>query len=361
MTTPAKVTYDSSSEFQQALRARVDIYFRRTGRSSKGHWRMYMKTAIILAASVTIYALLVFAATAWWQAVPLSIGLGVAIAAIGFNIQHDGGHEAYSRLAWVNRVMAFTLDLLGASSYVWARKHNVIHHTHTNVAGHDDDIDLGPLARFSPEQRWFRHHRLQHLYMWPLYAVLVAKWHFQDDWSQLIRGRIGSHRLPRPKGWDLVQFVAGKVVWLTLIFVIPCLLHPIWVVLGCYLIAAGTAGIILGVVFQLAHVVKETHFPAPDPGTGRIATPWAIHQVQSTADFARDNRLLSWFVGGLNFQIEHHLFPRVCHVHYPRIARIVEQTCRQHGIRYHAFPTVSSAVRSHYHWLREMGKPVPAA
>lgn len=360
MTTTSRVTYDSSSEFYRALRARVDRYFRMTGRSSRDHWPMYVKTAVILATTVALYALLVFAADAWWQAVLLSIGLGVAAAAIGFNIQHDGNHEAYSRLGWVNRAMAFTLDLIGASSYVWARKHNVIHHTYTNVAGHDDDIDLGPLARFSPGQRRFRYHRLQHLYLWVLYAGLVPKWHFRDDWQQLIRGRIGSHRLPRPRGWDLFQLVAGKAAWLTLMFVLPCLFHPLWAVAGCYLIATGTAGWILSVVFQLAHVVEETNFPEPDPGTGRIPTPWAVHQLHTTADFARGNRPLSWFVGGLNFQIEHHLFPRVCHVHYPKIARIVEKACRRHCIPYHAFPTVASAVRSHYRWLRAMGRPLPA-
>jgi linoleoyl-CoA desaturase len=360
MTNPAKVTYDPSSDFQNDLRTRVDRYFRMTGSSGRDNWRMYLKTGIILSLFAAVYVVLMFFTTTWWMAVPLSILLGVGIAAIGFNVQHDGGHQAYSRLSWVNRLMAFTLDLLGASSYIWARKHNVIHHTYTNVAGHDDDIELGALARFAPDQRRCRYHRIQQFYMWPLYAVIVPKWYFWDDWVQLFSGRIGSHKLPRPKGMDLFQLIAGKMVSLTLFVILPVLLHPFWAALACFLIATGTAGIILSVVFQLAHVVEETQFPSPEPSTGRIGTPWAIHQVQTTADFARGNRWVTWFVGGLNFQIEHHLFPRVCHVHYPKIARIVEKTCRRHGISYHAFPTVRSAVRSHYRWLREMGRPVRA-
>jgi len=356
MTTPRRVTYDSTSDFQQVLRARIERYFRMTKRSSRDNLRMYAKTAVILAAFATVYGLLVFGASAWWQAVALSIALGVAIAAIGFNIQHDGGHGAYSRRGWINRGMAFTLDLIGGSSYIWARKHNVLHHTHTNVAGHDEDIELGVLARFAPEQRRYSLHRFQQFYMWPLYSVIVPKWQFYDDWSNLVSGRIGSHKMPRPKGLDLAQFVVGKIAWLALAFVIPLMLHSVWAVIGCYLIAAGTTGIILSIVFQLAHVVEETQFPSPNPETGRIDTPWAVHQVETTADFARGNRLLSWFVGGLNFQIEHHLFPRICHVHYPKIARIVEKTCRKHGIEYRAFPTFGSAVRSHYRWLRAMGR-----
>jgi len=357
MSNPGRVTYDSSSEFQQALRRRVDRYFRMNGLSARDSTRMYVKSAVILAGFALLYVALVFFAAAWWHAVLLSVALGFGIAAIGFNIQHDGGHDAYSKHPSVNRIMSFTLDLMGASSYVWSRKHNIAHHTHTNVAGHDDDIDLGPLARFSPEQERFRHHRLQHVYMWILYAAIIPKWQFRDDFQQILAGRTGSSTLPWPRGWEMVRFLAGKLAFFSLAFVIPALIHPLWAVVGCYFLATGFAGIILSIVFQLAHVVEETHFPAPNPKTGRIESPWAVHQVQTTADFARDNRLLSWFVGGLNFQIEHHLFPRICHVHYPRIARIVEKTCRRHGIRYHSFPTMSSAVRSHYRWLRAMGRP----
>ena len=361
MNTPQKVTYDPTPDFYQALRARVDRYFRMTKRSPHDSWKMYLKTAIIIVFYATCYSLLVFWATTWLEAILLSIGLGIGIAAVGFNIQHDGGHEAYSKHKWINRAMAFTMDLMGASSYVWARKHNVLHHTYTNLAGHDDDIDLGPLARFSPEQPRLWHHRLQQYYMWVLYAVIVPKWSFRDDFHNLLRGRIGEHKLPRPKGWDLLQFFLGKLAWLTLILLVPLMFHPFLAILACYFIAAGTAGIILSIVFQLAHVVEETHFPVPHPETGRVDTPWAIHEVQTTADFAQKNKLLSWYVGGLNFQIEHHLFPRICHVHYPKIARIVENACRRHGIRYTAFPTVGSAVRSHYRWLRELGSPKPAA
>ncbi len=360
MTTPAKVTYNPSSEFQQAIRARVDRYFRMTGRSPKDSVRMYLKTATVILGLAGLYVLTVFVAAAWWQVLLLSVGMGVGVAALGFNVQHDGNHGAYSRVGWINRITGLTMDLLGVSSYIWSRKHNVLHHTYTNVAGHDDDIDLGPLARFAPEQRRFRFHRLQHIYMWALYSVIVPKWQFHDDWAQLIRGRIGSHKLMWPKGWDLVWFVAGKLAWISIFFVVPLMLHPVWAVLTCYVITMAVAGIVLSVVFQLAHVVESRHFPVPDPETGHIDTPWAVEQVQTTADFARGNRLLSWFVGGLNFQIEHHLFPRICHVHYPKIARIVEKMCKRYGIHYHAFPNVWSAIQSHYRWLREMGRPVPA-
>ena len=353
----SRIRFDNSNEFLRLLRGRVQRYFRMTRRSPRDRPAMYVKTAIVLGCFFASYLLLVFAATAWWQALPLAILVGVALAAIGFNVQHDGGHKAYSAHGWVNRLMAMTLDFCGGSSFVWARKHNMLHHTYTNLSGHDDDINVGFLARISPDQKHHGFHRLQHFYMWVLYAFITPKWHLFDDFYNVARGRIGAHRIDRPRGWDLVLFIAGKVVFFSLAFVLPALFHPIGAVLLYYFIAAATAGVVLSIVFQLAHVVEEARFPQPDPETGTMANSFALHQLETTVDFARGNRLVSWFVGGLNFQVEHHLFPTICHVHYPQISRIVEHACRKQGIRYRAHQTVASAIGSHFRWLRAMGRP----
>ena len=136
------------------------------------------------------------------------------------------------------------------------------------------------------------------------------------------------------KGWDLAVFLGGKTLFFSLALVLPLLMHPLWAVLLFYLAASLVQGLTLSVVFQLAHCVEEAAFPLPRQDTGRMETGWAVHQVESTVDFARRNRLLSWFIGGLNFQIEHHLFPRICHVHYPALAPLVEETCREFGLQY---------------------------
>ena len=357
-----QVRFVGSPAFQTTLRHVVDRYFRMTGISTRDSLRMYLKTAIVAAWTVASYVLLVFVADAWWQAVPLAISMGLATAAVGFNIQHDGSHGAYSRFAWVNRTMASTMDLVGASSFVWARKHNTLHHTYTNIDGRDDDIAVGALARLSPHQKRRTLHRFQHLYLWALYAFLPMKWQFVDDFYNVAAGRIAGSRMARPKGWDLVVFVAGKALFFFFALVLPILLHPFWAVLGLYALACFVQGVVISVVFQLAHVVEDAKFPAPDPATGRLATSFAEHQLQTTVDFARGNRLVSWFVGGLNFQVEHHLFPRICHVHYPKLARLVERTCRKAGVEYHVNPSVRAAIASHYRWLREMGRrPASAA
>jgi linoleoyl-CoA desaturase len=356
-----KLKFTGSDRFIRELRRRVDAYFERTGRRRRDCPQMYFKTATVLLWFFGAYFLILLVAMPCWLILPLAVILGLGLAAIGFNIQHDGGHKAYSGRPWINKIMSLTLDLMGGSSYLWDWKHNSLHHTYTNIEGHDDDISLGIFGRLSPHQRRLPFHRAQGIYLWLLYGVLAVKWHLVDDFYQIAVGRIGGHKIPRPRGRDLVVFITGKVLFFSMIFAVPMLLHPWWGVLSVYAIAAFFSGVTLSIVFQLAHCVQEADFPAPQPaGEGHeiMETDWAVHQVQTTVDFARHNRLLSWFLGGLNFQIEHHLLSKICHVHYPALSHIVEEVCHEFGIRYAAHKTFWSALASHARWLTIMGRPV---
>lgn len=358
--TASSVKFNGSDRFIRELRKRVDAYFAQTGRPRRDCPQMYFKTASILAWFISAYSLLLFFVHSWWLIVPLAMILGLSMAAIGFNIQHDGSHKGYSNRQWVNKIMAMTLDLMGGSSYMWNWKHNSIHHTYPNVDGQDDDINIGWLGRLSPQQPRYRFHRFQGIYLWLLYGFLAIKWHLFDDFCNVAVGRIGNHKIPRPKGVDLLTFIGGKVLFFSMAFVIPMLLHPWWAVLGTYAIAAFTCGVVLSVVFQLAHCLGEAEFPvaiATANGQSRLSTEWAVHQVQTAVNFARGNRLIGWYVGGLNFQIEHHLFHKICHIHYPALSKVVEEACREFGIRYQSHPTFFSAVASHYQWLKLMGRP----
>jgi linoleoyl-CoA desaturase len=316
---------------------------------------MYLKTAVILAWLASSYVLLVFVATTWWQALSLAILVGLAMGAVGFNIQHDGSHHAYSSRNWVNRLMAMTAELVGVSSYYWHWKHVIFHHTYANINGHDTDIDLGGLARLTPSQKRRKVHRWQHLYMWALYGLMIIRWQLYGDFRDLVVGKVCQQKVPRPKGWNLVIFLGGKLVFFSLAFVLPLLWHPVWVVLLFYAVASIQLGIVMSMVFQLAHCVGQADFPLPGPDTGRIEKSWAVHQVETTVDYARRSRVLAWFLGGLNFQIEHHLFPRICHINYPAISRVVEETCREFGVRYTEHESFCAGLRSHVRWLRQMG------
>lgn len=356
---PGELKFTRDDGFLATVRNRVADYFQRTGKSERDVPRMYLKTAGILTAYAGSYALLVFVVQSLWLAIPLALMLAIAMAMIGFCVQHDGNHRAYSKRSWVNKMAGATLDLLGASSYLWRFQHVVIHHTSPNVDGHDIDIELGSVVRIAPNQRRHWYHRWQHLYLWVLYGFTSIRWHLFADFHDVIKGKMGSHPIRRPRGWDLAVFLGGKITSLSLLLGIPMLFHAWWVVLLFYVGICAVLGVVLSATFQLAHCVQEAEFPLPEPGTNRMSHSWAVHQVETTVDFARRSRLAAWFFGGLNFQIEHHLFPRICHVHYRAIAPIVEETCREFGVRYAVHPSLWAGLASHFRWLRQMGRPEP--
>jgi linoleoyl-CoA desaturase len=350
-----KLKFAKNSGFQVELRRRVDELFQNSNLKERDCPQMYAKTATLLIGFFGTYAALIFLAQTWWQVVPLCILMGVLTAGIGFSIQHDGAHHAYSNSLWVNKLMSMSLDLIGGSSYIWHWKHDVLHHTYTNIAGYDMDLEVGMFGRLSPSHQKLPFHRWQHYYLWLLYGFLAIKWHFFDDFNNLITGKISDRNYPRPRNSNLVTFFAGKLVFLTIAFVIPSLFHSFWLVLASYSLVAFTLGLVLSVVFQLAHVVEEADFPLPDAETCLIEKDWAIHQIETTVNFSRNNPFLTWLLGGLNFQVEHHLFPNICHINYPAISKVVEQTCQEFGVRYNYHRSFWTGCLSHFYWLRRMG------
>ncbi|MGE0713603.1 MAG: fatty acid desaturase [Planctomycetota bacterium] len=360
--------FPSQTPLRAELTGAVQDYFRRSGQDPHGGARMVLKTAAIFTWVAASYASLLLWSQSWWTALPLCASLALALAAVGFSVMHDGGHGAYSEGRRVNRLAAACLDLIGGSSFVWHHKHNVLHHTYTNVEGADDDIEFHPFLRLSDGQPRYWFHAFQHLYWAPLLLFLATKWVFVDDFVALARGEVGGHPLPTPSARELAWLLSGKLIFAVWAVLIPLLLVSPLAYLAGYALVSGLLGLTLGVVFQLAHAVEGTSFFAPAPG-GTLELPWAEHQLATTADFARRNRLLTWFVGGLNHQVEHHLFPRVGHRHYPALAEIVRQVCARHGIVPHDHPTVAGALLAHVRHLRRLGRraaspaplPIPCA
>lgn len=351
-----RLKFGRDNAFHAVVRQRVAAHLLAKGRRERDCLAMYVKTAIIFAVFSAAYVSLVLGATVWWQAVPLAVLLALAVVAIGFNVMHDASHGAYSDSPLVNRLMSMSLDLVGGSSHFWHWKHVVFHHTFVNVIGYDTDINLAGFGRLTPHHSSAAIHRWQHWYVWLLYGLMAMKWHLYDDFRLAWNGRMGAHVVPGPRRRQLAVFVGGKAVFLTLAFGVPLLFHPLWVVASVYVLTASVLGLVLGTVFQLAHCVELADFPL-ERSPGQMENAWAVHQVETTVDFAPRSVAASWLLGGLNFQIEHHLFSRMCHVNYPVIAPIVEQVCAEFGVHYKRNPTMLAAVLSHYRWLRRMGMP----
>ena len=342
--------------FHTELKGRISAYFEAVGKSTTGDRAIFMKAVILMCFFTLIYIHLVFfTPPVFWQVVE-SILLGGVVAAIGFNVMHDGAHGSFSKYKWVNVVAAFSLNILGGNSFMWNMKHNVIHHAFTNVDGIDDDIDIQPWMRMSSTQKKYRMHKYQHLYFWILYSLLYIFWIFVLDYQKYFKSRVGNMPLKKMSLNDHLVFWGFKIFHLFLFVGLPIYMVGFTSWLTSFLIFTLVAGFVLSIVFQLAHTVEHTAFPVANVDTNKLDDEWAIHQIKTTANFATNSKVVSWLVGGLNFQIEHHLFPKISHVHYPAISKIIKQACIEYGIAYIEYPRVRYAVASHVAYLKQMGR-----
>ncbi len=355
-----KVSFPLRMGFYQELKNRVNAYFSENQISQHANWKMVLKTVIVMAWLATAYVLLVFFSSSLILAIISAFLVAQGFVLVGFNVMHDGNHGGYSKSPKVNWMMGFTLDLIGGSQMFWRHKHNILHHTYTNINELDDDIHVGGLMRFSPAQKRYPWHRFQHWYAFPLYGFMTFAWINYGDFRKFFTGRIGDYKLPKPGPAESFLFFLTKMFYFGYMLVLPMFFHPVAYVLLFYVLVHFLLGITMATIFQLAHVVEDNTFPEPNPVNGEIENEWAIHEVETTANFARQSKLAAWYFGGLNFQIEHHLFPRICHIHYPAISGIVEKTCREFGIKYMSYPTIRAAVASHFRFLKRLGQKEPA-
>lgn len=354
--TQPRVSFDNGGEFIRATRQEVEEYLRPRWTRLRGHLQLYVKTVVAFGLTLGSWLLLMLASPGVVLGLAGLAGLVAGTTLTAFCVQHDANHGAYFRTRRSNHLMGWTADaMLGFSSYAWRVKHNVAHHTYTNVDGYDDDITQVPIARMLPSQRPRPWYRLQQYYIWPLYTLMGLRWQTVGDISAFVRGSIGHSALRAPRRWDLVGLVAGKAIFACWAFVLPMLVYPWWVVLVAYAGFTMVTSLIMAVTFQLAHCVEEADFASAEQLRAEKRV-WAVHEVETTVDFCPRNPVLTWVLGGLNFQIEHHLFPRVPHTHYARIAEIVRRNAAAYGVRYTAQPSLGFALRSHFRHLRTMGR-----
>jgi len=354
MATPKFINNNSS--FHQELKQRVNSYFEQMRKPSTGNAALYFKAILFCTAYLGLCVHLVFFTPANWLAVIECVLLGGFTAAVGFNVMHDGAHGSFSKNKVANKMAALSLNFLGASSIMWNQKHNIIHHTYTNIDGIDDDIEAKPFLRLCKNQKRYKLHRFQHYYFWFLYTLLHIVWVFKTDYEKYFSRKIGDIPIKKLSLKDHFGFWAAKLLYAFALVALPIYMVGFLKWMVGFLIASMTTGFIISIVFQLAHTVEHTHFPMPVADTNKIENEWAIHQINTTANFATRNRFISWLVGGLNFQIEHHLFPKISHIHYPAISKIIKQVCTEYGLVYVEYPRMRHAVASHVAYLRQLGK-----
>lgn len=344
-------------EFYLTLRQRVDSYFKTNRISRNSNTAMVLKTVTLLFAYVGSFIAVILLQPSFFPATLLYAIMGFSVAGIGMSVMHDANHGSYSKDARVNRLLGLTLNLLGGSVINWKHQHNVLHHTFTNIDGHDEDIEDKVMMRFSPHSKVNWYHRGQYIYAFVFYCLLTLYWVVGKDFVQYARYR-KSEPTEENKKWNfviLMRIITLKIVYLFTFLGLPVALGmPAMTVITGFFIMHAIAGLVLTVVFQLAHTVEGTTHPLPDENL-TIENNWAIHQLHTTVNFATGNRFLSWYLGGLNYQVEHHLFPSICHVHYPALSAIVQSTAKEFGMPYKENTTLLDAVRSHVKLLRKLG------
>jgi len=345
-----------SGSFHAELKRRVNDYFKTTGKAPSGNFRLFLKASILIVSFIALYIHLVFYTPHLTVAFAECFLLAGVTAAIGFNVMHDGAHGSFSKYKWLNEYAGITVNFLGANNFMWKTKHNVIHHAYTNIDGVDDDIDARPLLRLCENQKRYSIHKYQYLYFWMAYSLLYFWWVFVSDYKKYFTGHIGPVQIKKMKLKDHISFWGYKALHLFLFIGLPVYMVGFEYWLIGFLTHGLVTGFVLSIVFQLAHTVEDTIFPQPDAFTGKVEDEWAIHQLKTTANFATKNKLVSWLIGGLNFQIEHHLFPKISHIHYPAISQIIKQACQEFGVNYIEYPRVRYAVASHVSFLKQMGK-----
>ncbi|MGZ3863794.1 MAG: fatty acid desaturase family protein [Bacteroidia bacterium] len=347
--------------FVNTLRQRVDQYFKEKKISKNGNANMVIKTIVMFSLYITPYVLIISGIVQYTPLMGLlCVVMGIGMAGIGLSVMHDANHGSYSRNSTVNKIMSYTTNLVGGHYLNWQLQHNTLHHTFTNIDGHDEDIDAPAfMLRFSPHSPYRKIQRMQFIYAWFFYGLLTIMWTTTKDFQQLVRyKKMGLLQTAKQSfGKQLTILIIAKAIYHMVFIGIPMIFLPIawWQVLIGFFIMQFTAGLLLSAVFQPAHVMPDTSFPLPD-ASGNMENDWAVHQLYTTANFAPKSRIFSWYVGGLNYQVEHHLFPNICHVHYRKISKIVKETAKEFNFPYHSEKTFVSALWSHTKMLWMLGK-----
>jgi linoleoyl-CoA desaturase len=363
MSTSTNLRYSNaqSPEFFKELSKRVNHYFKSNNLNKHANGEMYVKTIILL---VAYLAPLVLMITGVVQHPALLVMMwaimGVAMAGIGLAVMHDACHSSYSKNNKVNMVISGVMHLIGGNTTAWKIQHNILHHTYTNVHGYDEDIETDGILRFSPTQKLRKHHKYQYLFAPFLYGLMTFFWFASKDYTALIRYK--KKDLLKTQNTSLfnslVTLTISRAIYSFIFIVLPLLyLNIAWYyTLLLFFMMHFIASIILSFIFQLAHVIQETAFFVPNDEL-LLENHWAIHQLKTTANFANNSGWLTWYSGGLNHQIEHHLFPNICHIHYRKIAPIIKETAQEYNLPYYGEQSFFEALKNHFGMLKKLGTP----
>lgn len=351
-----------NSDFSKTLRNRVNTYFKTNNISRNANATMVIKTIVMLSLFfVPLLAICLGFITTTWMLFLAYLICGLGMSGIGMGIMHDAIHGSYSKHKWINTLLGYTFNLIGANATVWKIQHNMLHHTYTNIDQADDDINAPFFLRFSPHAKYYWLHQFQHVYIWFFYAISTISWITTKDFVRLKRYKnMGFIDNKNDYQKQLISMTAWKLFYYSYALVIPLIVVPLswWIIVLAFLSMHLVTGLLVSIVFQIAHIMPKNEFPLPDKD-GMMKTDWYSHQFITTTNFSPKSNLLFWLIGGLNYQVEHHVLPDVCHIHYKKLKHIVADTAREYGMPYHVKKSMRHAIQDHIKMLRWLGKKQP--
>ncbi len=320
---------------------------------------MVVKTVIMLALFfVPLVVLASGIVTTVWLLFLLYILSGFGMAGIGMGVMHDAIHGAYSKNKKINTLLGYSFNLIGGNATVWRIQHNVLHHTYTNIEHSDDDLNAPFFLRFSPHAKHYWVHQFQHIYIWFFYGISTISWITTKDFVRMKRYKdMGFLNKKNEYTKAEISMIAWKLLYYGYALVLPMIMVPFswWIVLLAFLSMHFVTGTLISIVFQIAHIMPNNEFPLPDD-KGYIDDNWYSHQFATTSNFSPNSKLLFWLIGGLNYQVEHHVLPDVCHVHYKKITKIVADTAQEFGMTYNVKTSMIRAISDHTKMLVSLGK-----
>ena len=247
-------------------------------------------------------------------------------------LMHSGNHASSSPYPIVNRIISYCMDLGGASSLIWRHEHQLSHHLYTNIIGKDNDCDIGnPIIRLHPhiKHRWWHRYQLPILFLGMTFGLY--KWIFAEFYTLYSR-KIGSVNMKYPTKIDFIINIIFKIFFLVSFIFLPTYYFGFKQAMILLFIRQSITSLVIENIFIVNHIQPSLH-------SHNSEIHWSINQIKTSCNWSSNSRFFNWFTGGLNNQIEHHLFPTMNPYLYTRISPIVKNTCKKHHIPYNDFPT----------------------
>jgi len=353
------------SQFYITLKKKIEDYFIERNISPKYAPEMLLRS-VLLVIAFFFFHYLSLTTTSFPVAIIFASIVGFVAALISFMPVHEGSHASTTKSPLIWRLMGAVHDFVnGASFYNWCHQHFLGHHPFTNLTNEsksetdalDPDVVTNEpdVRRIKPYQKWHDHYRWQVIYAPMLYGLLGIKFRISDFIILFITKKNGYIRVNPMNSWHLTMFFVGKLFFLIYRFIVPAYYIGIIRTLGLFVVSDLITSYTLAFVFQVNHVIPQAKWPQVDTKTNTVNMDWAEMQIVTTLDYAHGSWITTFLTGALNYQVIHHLFPYISQIHYPGIAPIVREHCKQHKIQFNYLPTFTQAFLAHIKHLSQMG------